>query len=407
MLKQNRASGLPPLVEPRRLSALKSYNILDTPREVAFDDITRIASMICGTPIASITLVDAERQWFKSQIGIGKSETPISASICIHAVVENDVLVIPDTSADPRFANNPAYTGNPNFKFYAGAPITTADGLSLGTVCVMDTVTRRLTSEQIEALRGLSRQVMMQLELRKMLVDSERVSDYRARMLTSAAHDLRQPLFVAALSVQSLLPEAAQHQVKRLKLADGGLETIKKGFNRMLLAASGKATFALGEMSETDLGDVLAFVDANFWPMAERSDIRLRVLRTRQRVYSDAVQLETLIGNLVSNALKYTPPGGRVVVGCRRHADHVAVHVIDTGIGMAEDAIDALFEAFRQGDVRSEGLGLGLWIVKRAAQALGVTVQLHSVLGRGTHFTLRIPRSPVVDASDQPTIQII
>ncbi len=363
--------------------------------------------MICGTPIASITLVDAERQWFKSQIGIGKSETPISASICIHAVVENDVLVIPDTSADPRFANNPAYTGNPNFKFYAGAPITTADGLSLGTVCVMDTVTRRLTSEQIEALRGLSRQVMMQLELRKMLVDSERVSDYRARMLTSAAHDLRQPLFVAALSVQSLLPEAAQHQVKRLKLADGGLETIKKGFNRMLLAASGKATFALGEMSETDLGDVLAFVDANFWPMAERSDIRLRVLRTRQRVYSDAVQLETLIGNLVSNALKYTPPGGRVVVGCRRHADHVAVHVIDTGIGMAEDAIDALFEAFRQGDVRSEGLGLGLWIVKRAAQALGVTVQLHSVLGRGTHFTLRIPRSPVVDASDQPTIQII
>ncbi|WP_458068754.1 GAF domain-containing sensor histidine kinase [Rhodanobacter sp. BL-MT-08] len=385
---------------------LQSYGILDTPREAAFDDITRIASMICGTPIASITLVDAERQWFKSQIGIGKAETPISESICAHVVLENDLLIVPDLSADPRFTNNPLYTGNPNFRFYAGAPITTGDGLSLGTVCVIDTVPRRLTSDQLDALKTLARQVMMQLELRKMLRLSEQTSEYRARMLASAAHDLRQPLFVAALSVQSLLQEAAPHQVKRLTLADGGLETIKKGFNRMLVAASGKASFTVAALGDAELGDVLEFIDVNFSPLAERKDIRLRVMRTRLHVYSDEVQLETLIGNLVANAVKYTEPGGRIVVGCRRHAEHAAVHVIDSGIGMASESVDALFDAFRQGDVRSDGLGLGLWIVKRTAEALGVSVQVHSVPNRGTHFILRIPLTAETEPSTESVIHI-
>ena len=406
MLKQNLSPDLTPLRRAHRLAALHSYEILDTPREAAFDDITRMASMICGTPIASITLIDAERQWFKSEIGLGKSQTPISASICAHVVLENDVLVVPDTSADPRFGGNPLYTGDPDLKFYAGAPITTADGVALGTMCVLDTVSRSLTREQIDVLRTLARQVMMQLELRKMLRVSEQTSDYRARMLASAAHDLRQPLFVASLSVQSLLQEAAPHQLKRLTLADGGLETIKKGFNRMLVAASGKASFTLAEIGDTDVGDVLEFIHANFLPLAERRDVRLRVHSTRLHVHSDAVQLETLVGNLVANAVKYTEAGGRIVVGCRRHADHVALHVIDTGIGMASESLDALFEAFRQGDVRSEGLGLGLWIVKRAAEALGISVQVHSVPGRGTHFTLRIPLTLSTEPPREPVIQI-
>ena len=406
MLKQNPSADLTPLRHAHRLATLQSYEILDTPREAAFDDITRMASMICGTPIASITLIDAERQWFKSEIGLGKSQTPISASICAHVVLENDVLIIPDTSADPRFGGNPLYTGDPDLKFYAGAPITTADGVALGTMCVLDTVSRNLTREQIDVLRTLARQVMMQLELRKMLRVSEQTSDYRARMLASAAHDLRQPLFVASLSVQSLLQEAAPHQLKRLTLADGGLETIKKGFNRMLVAASGKASFTLAQLGDTDLGDVLEFIHANFLPLAERRDVRLRVLRTRLHVHSDAVQLETLIGNLVANAVKYTEAGGRIVVGCRHHANHVALHVIDTGIGMANESLDALFEAFRQGDVRSDGLGLGLWIVKRTAEALGVSVQVHSEPGRGTHFTLRIPLSAPNEPSSEPVIQI-
>lgn len=406
MLKQNLSPDLTPLRHAHRLATLYSYEILDTQRESVFDDITRMASTICRTPIASITLIDAERQWFKSEIGLGKSQTPISASICAHVVLENDVLVIADTSADRRFGGNPLYTGDPDLKFYAGAPITTADGVTLGTMCVLDTVSRSLTQEQIDMLRMLARQVMMHLELRRMLRLSEKTSDYRARMLASAAHDLRQPLFVASLSVQSLLQEAAPHQLKRLTLANGGLETIKKGFNRMLVAASGHASFTLAELDDTDLGDVLKFIHANFLPLAERKDIRLSVLRTRLHVHSDAVQLETLIGNLVANAVKYTEAGGRVVVGCRRHADHVALHIIDTGIGMASESVNTLFEAFRQGDAQSEGLGLGLWIAKRTAEALGVSVQIHSVPGRGTHFTLSLPLKASTEPSSEPIVHV-
>jgi len=264
-----------------------------------------------------------------------------------------------------------------------------------------------LTPEQIDTLRTLARQVMLLLELRKMLKNSERSSDYRADLLANAAHELRQPLFVASLSVQSLLPEAAPQQMKRLKLADNGMETIKKSLNRMLVAASARTTFTLANFADTNLGDILEYIGANFLPVAEHKKIRFRVMRTRLRVISDAAQLETLIGNLVANAVKYTEAGGRVVVGCRRHSDHVALHIIDTGIGMANEAIDALFEAFRQGDASSGGHGLGLWIVKRTAEALGITAQVRSIPGQGTHFTLRIPALPSTDVSDEPAIQII
>jgi len=272
---------------------------------------------------------------------------------------------------------------------------------------VVDAVTRILTPEQIDTLRTLARQVMLLLELRKMLKNSERSSDYRAHLLANAAHELRQPLFVASLSVQSLLPDAAPQQIKRLKLADGGMETIKNGLNRMLIAASVRATYTLANFADTNLGDILEYISANFAPATEHKEIRFRVVHTRLRVISDAAQLETLVGNLVANAVKYTEAGGRVVIGCRRHSDHVALHIIDTGIGMANEAIDALFEAFRQGEERSGGHGLGLWIVKRTAEALGITVQVRSIPGQGTHFTLRIPVSPSPDVSDEPAIQIV
>lgn len=371
--------------------ALESYDILDTPREAAFDDITRIASMICGTPIAVISFVDVKRQWFKSEIGLGVSETPIGESICAHAILESDVLVVPDTTADPRFASNPAVTGDPNLRFYAGALIITPGGISLGTVCVMDIVPRTLTQPQIDALRALARQVMMQLELRKMLKLSEQTSDYRAELLGAAGTELRQPLFIAMLAIQAVMPGALPHQVKRLKMADDSLETIKKGFNRFLTAASRRSTLSRTEFIDTELDSVMGYVGANFLAAAMHKDLRLRVVNTRLCVQSNVEQLNAMVGNLVANAIKYTPPGGSVLVGCRRKKTHAEIHVIDTGVGMAGEGVSGLFEAFRQADVRVDGLGLGLWIVKNIAELLGIVVQIRSLPGQGTRFILRIP----------------
>lgn len=155
--------------EADRLRALERYAILDTAPEAAFDDIVRIAAQICGAPAAAISLVEAERQWFKAGVGLGITETPRNISFCTHAIQVGGLYVVRDAAADPLFRDNPLVAGDPGLRFYAGAVLETADGFRLGTVCVVDVAARPqgLTPEQGEALQALARQVVSQLELRR------------------------------------------------------------------------------------------------------------------------------------------------------------------------------------------------------------------------------------------------
>ncbi|MEE7561445.1 GAF domain-containing protein, partial [Xanthomonas sp. Kuri4-2] len=195
------APQLSPHAEARRLASLRAYGILDTPREAVFDDITRIASMVCQTPISVVNLIDAERQWFKSEVGLGVRETPLESSICAHAILQHDFLEVADTTLDERFAANPLVVGAPGLRFYAGALLKTPDGLPIGTVCVLDTRPRVLDEAQAETLRALARQVMAQLELRKMLAASDELNRNRARVLATAGHDLKGPLRSALYAI--------------------------------------------------------------------------------------------------------------------------------------------------------------------------------------------------------------
>jgi GAF domain-containing protein len=168
-----------PIDEGDRLAALLRYDMLDTKPEQAYDDIVALASQICGTPISFIGFVDTDRLWFKARINVPDAESPRDTAFCAHTILQRHPMVVNDLSVDPRFADSELVTGGPELRFYAGAPLITSDGHALGTLCAVDTVPRELTEEQRRALGRLARQVVAQLELRRMLAlsRSEAVTD--------------------------------------------------------------------------------------------------------------------------------------------------------------------------------------------------------------------------------------
>lgn len=191
-LMQDESSAVQPapvgVTDPDRLAALEVLDILDTELDQGFDDIVRLATRLCAAPVALVSLVAADRQWFKARVNFPDCETDLSRSVCAHALAEPDLLVIPDLSADPRTSSNPLVAEPPHIRFYAGAPLRTPDGHVLGSLCVIDTVPRPqgLTTEQADDLRALASQVMTQLAMRRAMADRDRLLDVQSDKLRQA-----------------------------------------------------------------------------------------------------------------------------------------------------------------------------------------------------------------------------
>ena len=168
-----KSAPLPP-DEAARMQSLQEHQLLDTLPEEVYDDITRLASEICGTPISLLTLVDEKRQWFKSKQGLGVDETPREYSFCAHAIIDpNEVFVVPDARYDERFHDNPLTTGEPHVIFYAGVPVRDADGRPLGTLCVIDNRPRDMSDQKLESLKALAKLVNAHFKLRKTKMELE------------------------------------------------------------------------------------------------------------------------------------------------------------------------------------------------------------------------------------------
>ena len=256
--------------EAERLAALRTYAILDTSPEQAFDDIVRLAGQLLDAPIVAVNLIDAHRQWFKAEIGLGVREMPLDDSICKFALLETDRLVVPDTREDPRFACNPLVTGAPGLRFYAGEVLKTADGLPLGTLCILDTRPRPegLTDLQAFTLQTLARQVWTQLELRKIVHDQQALLAEQRR--TQA--ELRQ----ARDRFEDIVSQAATGVVQAD--ADGRITLVNRKFCDMLgydmdelltltvigITAPGSVEATLAALQKVVAGDAGAVVQKQY-----------------------------------------------------------------------------------------------------------------------------------------------
>lgn len=168
--------------EAARLETLRQYEILDTDPEESFNDLTRLAAYICDTPVALITLVDSNRQWFKARVGLDAKETSRDVSFCAHAILQDGPFIVRDALDDERFRSNPFVLSEPYIRFYAGSPLMSPEGFKIGTLCVVDREPRQLSREQIAALKILGNQVITQLDLRREILFLKRALNKQARV---------------------------------------------------------------------------------------------------------------------------------------------------------------------------------------------------------------------------------
>ena len=432
-----------PQNEERRLAELRSLDILDSAAEAEYDDVVLIASQICQVPIALISLIDTDRQWFKARVGLDATETPRDLAFCAHAIMNTDeVMVVEDASKDDRFSKTPLVTAQPSIRFYAGAPLVTDDGLALGTLCVIDQKPRVLSAEQRRALRVLSQSVVSLMELRRAnrrqretihaleaaraaadaLNQRLEISINEARQLAGAAeaanlaksqflammsHEIRTPMN-GVIGMTSLLletPLAAQQKefVEIIRQSGDSLLTIINDILDFSKIESGalqleKEAFEIRDCVEGTL-DILAARAAE-----KGLDLAYEIADDVPHEFrGDVTRLRQILVNLVGNALKFTERGEVEVTITRElialGTPLLRVAVRDTGIGIPKEAQARLFNSFSQVDASTArkygGTGLGLAISKRLAEMMGGRMWLESETGVGSTFFFTVALEPL------------
>ncbi len=333
-----------------RLAALRDYDILDTDHEAAFDEVARLAARLCDTPVATVTLIDEERQWHKSAIGLDVRETPLDISICAHAILEQDFLEIPDLLDDERTRDNPLCQGAQGARFYAGALLSTADGLPIGTLCVIDLKPRVLTDLQREAIRVLAIQVMRQLDLRRAL---KRQDVLRQEI----DHRVKNSLQSVSAIISLEGARSGNAEVTR------ALATVQQRLNAVV--ALHAEIHLSGEGARVQLGRFVDRLSANLsalCPPGVAIDARAGSIDVDA---AQASAIGMIVNEFVANAVKHAYPdgqGGTIRIVGAVDGDHYRLTCSDGGIGLADAA-----------QVMRRGSGLGLRIIAASASTLDAT----------------------------------
>ncbi len=390
-----------PYEDIQRLSNLKDYKIMDTPREQAFDDITLLASEICEAPVALISFIDDKRQWFKATHGLEITETPIELSFCTHTLKSaKGIFVVPDARKNPAFTENPLVTSSPNIVFYAGIPLISAEGNAVGALCVIDFVPRKLNQKQTASLKALGRQVTSLLELRK----SERLlkgayselianQEEAKELASTAAHDLRSPLHniislvhffmdenAAMLNEENLmyLNHVMTCSYKLSKLIDGMLEYER---TTRIITVNQEA-FDFVEM-------IRGIIDELNPPAV----IKVSYPKGKKMITTCKPALLQILSILLESALLHQDkPNGKVNISFAEDNEFYRIGVSDNGSGIAGEDIPVLFNVFqviKQDPTPKTGIAFPA--VSRLTKKMGGTISVDSKTGKGAtiSFTLK------------------
>ncbi len=380
-----------PADEQQRLRELYNLELLDTPYEQEFDDIVRIASKICGTPISTITLIDSNRQWFKAKIGTDDNGDARSITFCGHAIMDEKLMVVPDALKDERFFDNPLVKGDPpNIRYYAGMPLITQSGYKIGSLCVIDRVPRTLDEDQLQTLEILARQVMKLIELRVKNKELRQLSEVKNRIISIIGHDVRNPLsgIKGTLDLREMGLISVEEEDGLFGRLSGQIDHTMSMLTNLaewgkldVLPQNGKVRpLPLKNMVDVCLNELgLNFVAKG----NTANNLTAALLYTSM----DENSLHFILRNLITNATKFTEHG---VITITNTANTITVS--DTGRGMDTEQVTALLNGTdigsTSGTKNEPGTGLGLALVKDFLRKVNGRLSIESVVGKGSRISI-------------------
>lgn len=395
-----------------RLHALLRTELLDTAAEESFDRLTRLAARLLNVPVSLVSLVDKDRQFFKSQCGLPEPwasarETPLSHSFCQHAVAQAEPLIVRDARDHPLVSENLAIA-DLNVIAYAGIPLITSGGHVLGSFCAIDSEPRDWTDAEISVLRDLADSVVTEIELRAAIRQSERkakeaeaAARARDEMMAIVSHDLRDPLNTIRLSIGLMLDILPQHDVReferrQLAIIRRSAERMERLIQDLLDVTRIEAGRLSIEPEPLRVGQVLSDAIDAFRQKAQAAALELttEAVGETDKLFADRDRLLQVFSNLIGNAMKFTPEGGRISVKAYPQEGGVRFDVADTGPGIRAEHLPHLFDRFWQAnDAARRGAGLGLAICRGIVEAHGGRLWVESTPGKGSTFSFILPQA--------------
>lgn len=384
--------------EAERLRRLRRFGLLDTPPDPRLDRITRMAAQLLECPIALVSLADETRQWFKSRVGLDVEETPREHAFCAHAILGDEVLVVPDASQDERFADNPLVTGEPSIRFYAGAPLWVGDGTSVGTLCVIDQKPRTLDEAGRQCLSDLAAIVVDAMEHHERLrrleeahVELAAAHEELEALSRAIGHDMRAPLrqLGALLELfeddhREILSPRAIEELSDLRRVRERADQVIRGMSELVRLPRGGPLAVADVDLEPVLRELAKTMEERYPGLSLGYDSPRRLIRAHPAL------MRQLLKHLVDNGFKH---GGRNVrVEVSFGPKHVRLAVLDDGPGIPPEHVDSIFEPFMRLVPKSvPGSGVGLTVVRKIVRLHGGRVWIDADRIGGSAFLVELP----------------